>query len=309
MSDQMKEISVVVIVGPTASGKSSLALDLAEEFDGEIVTADSMQIYRFMDIGTAKPTAEERRRAPHHLIDMVCPDEEYTVARYRDAAAAAINDIHSRGRLIILAGGSGLYIRALTKGLFEGPPANPALRSQFEEIEERMGRGHLHTMLKEVDPSLADSIHPHNRVRIIRALEVAALTKQPLSRHHEEHDFGERPYRLLTIGLTMERGLLYRRIEGRVDSMIEEGLEGEVRGLLARGYSPSLKSMGSLGYKEMAAFIGGSSSREEAIGEIKKKTRNYAKRQLTWFRRDEDIEWFAIGERDVIREKVEGFLQ
>ncbi|MFQ5328667.1 MAG: tRNA (adenosine(37)-N6)-dimethylallyltransferase MiaA [Thermodesulfobacteriota bacterium] len=305
----MKEIRVVVIVGPTASGKSSMALDLAEEFDGEIVTADSMQVYRFMDIGTAKPTAEERRRAPHHLIDMVSPDEVYTVAHYRDDAAAVIDDIHSRGRLIILAGGSGLYIRALTKGLLDAPPANPALREELEKMEERMGRGYLHNKLREVDPSLADSIHPHNRVRIIRALEVATLTKQPLSRHQNEHGFGERPYRLLTIGLTMERSLLYRRIEGRVDSMIEDGLEGEVRGLLEMGCSPSLKSMGGLGYKEMAHFIGGGCSREEAIGEIKKKTRNYAKRQLTWFRRDEDVEWFTAREREIIRERVEGFLQ
>ena len=305
----MREIRLVVIVGPTASGKSSLALDLAEEFDGEIVTADSMQLYRFMDIGTAKPTAEERQRAPHHLLDMVCPDEEYTVARYRDDAATVIEDINSRGKSIILAGGSGLYIRALTKGLFEGPPADLALRGQFEELEERMGEGYLHSMLMEVDPSLAGAIHPHNRVRIIRALEVASLTNKPLSRHQEEHGFGDRPYRLLMIGLNVERSLLYRNIEERVDRMIEAGLEVEVRGLLEMGYSPSLKSMGGLGYKEMAAFIDGGCSREEAIGEIKKKTRNYAKRQLTWFRRDDDIEWFTTGEREMIRHKVEEFLR
>ena len=303
------EQRVVVITGPTGSGKSALAIALADRFDGEIVNADSMQVYRYMDIGTAKATPEERERVVHHLIDRVAPDEEYSVADYRVDGAAAIDDIVSRGKTALLVGGSGLYIRGLTRGLFDGPPADPAMRSRFEELENKMGQGYLHGLLVEADPSLARKIHPHNRVRIIRALEVSALTGQPLSRHQERHGFGEAPYRLLMIGIAKERERLYSDINDRVERMFAAGLEAEVEGLLDRGYGPSLKPMGALGYRETVALLRGEWSREEAIGEIKKNTRHYAKRQLTWFRREDSMVWFAAEEGERISRKVEEFLR
>ncbi|MFQ5586993.1 MAG: tRNA (adenosine(37)-N6)-dimethylallyltransferase MiaA, partial [Thermodesulfobacteriota bacterium] len=224
-------------------------------------------------------------------------------------AAGVIEDIASRGKSIIVAGGSGLYIRALTRGLFDGPPSDSVLRGRLEGLEERMGRGYLHSLLEEADPALAEKIHPNNRVRIMRALEVCYLTERPMSRHQAMHGFNETPYRLLTIGLAKERDRLYRDIDARVERMIDAGLEDEVRGLLDRGYGPSLKPMQGLGYKEMVAFLQGECARDEAVVQMKKKTRNYAKRQLTWFRREEDIEWFPGGERDSIRRKVGEFLQ
>jgi tRNA dimethylallyltransferase len=304
----MKDIKLVVILGPTASGKSRLALQLAEEFVAEIVSADSMQVYRLMDIGTAKPTADDRKKVSHYLLDMVFPDEDYTASRYREDSMRVINDIHTRGKNIILVGGSGLYIKILTCGIFRGPAANWPLRRHLERLESEIGSGYLHERLRKVDPVSASKIHPNNRIRTIRALEVHYLTNRSMSQFQREHGFMDKPYRTLKIGLWKERKTLYREIDNRVDFMIDSGIEDETRDLLEKGYKPSLKSMQGLGYKEMVSYLEGRCSFSEAVSELKKNTRNYAKRQMTWFRRERDIEWFPYKESDKIENTIREFL-
>ncbi|MBI3754528.1 MAG: tRNA (adenosine(37)-N6)-dimethylallyltransferase MiaA [Deltaproteobacteria bacterium] len=302
----MRKIKLIVIVGPTASGKSALAVELAERFNGEIVSADSMQVYRAMNIGTAKPMQGQRERVAHHLIDAADPDEEFTAARYREEASRAIHEIRERGRNVFVVGGTGLYIRALTRGLFQGPGSNPRLRRKL--ASENLGPGYLYEKLKEVDPDAAAKIHPNNLTRVIRALEVYSLTSKPISAFQKEHSFSEEPYEALNIGISVERNFLYKAIEDRVDSMIKAGLAGEVRRLLDMGYSPDLKAMGGLGYKEMIGYIQNKYSLEYAVLEIKKNTRRYAKRQMTWFRREADIRWFAPDKKEDIMAAVKEFF-
>lgn len=314
----MDKIKIVIIVGPTASGKSMLAMELAARFNGEIVNADSMQVYRFMDIGTAKPTREQRQRVPHHLIDIADPDEEFSAARYNEEASRAIHDIHERGKNVFVVGGTGLYIRALTKGLFKGPGSDMRLRNEFATLGSRSeGPRYLYEKLKEVDPEAASRIHPNNMARIVRALEVYYLTNKPISAFQKEHGFSEEPYDALKVGLSIDRKLLYKRIEDRVDSMIAAGLVEEVRRLLAMGYSPDLKAKRGLGYKEIVGYIQNKYSLEDAAMEIKKNTRRYAKRQMTWFRKEADTSlppnasvggWFAHDEREGIIILVKEFL-
>ncbi|MBI5327285.1 MAG: tRNA (adenosine(37)-N6)-dimethylallyltransferase MiaA [Deltaproteobacteria bacterium] len=305
----MNKIKVVTIAGPTASGKSILAMELAERFNGEIVSADSMQVYRYMDIGTAKPTKWQREKIPHYMIDAANPDEEFTAARYRDEASEAINWIHERGKNIFIVGGTGLYIKALTKGLFKGPASDVRLRNEFAMLGAGSeGTRHLHERLKEVDTDAASKIHPNNTARIIRALEVYYLTNKSISILQKEHNFSEEPYALLKIGLSVDRKFLYKCIEDRVDSMVEAGLAEEVRRLLAMGYSPGLKAMCGLGYKEIVMYIQNRCSLEHAVIEIKKNTRRYAKRQMTWFKRESDIKWLAYNEKEKAISLVEGFL-
>ena len=282
---------ILVICGPTASGKSALALELARRLDGEIVSADSMQVYRGMDIGTAKPSAEERARIPHHLVDIADPDQPFSAADFAGAADAAIRDIGSRGKRAIVAGGTGLYIRALLKGLVDSPGGADEFRQALHEEAGRLGNEALLERLRQVDPELAARLHPNNLPRIIRALEVHHLTGIPLSRYQQEHGFSGRHYRSLQIGVRAERPLLYSRIDERVDRMLEQGLVQEVQRLLNAGYGPDAKAMRSIGYKEMTAHLAGESSLEEAIRLIKRNTRHYAKRQLTWFNADKDILW------------------
>ena len=314
----MGKIKIVAVVGPTASGKSMLAMELTARFNGEIVSADSMQVYRFMDIGTAKPTQEQRQRVPHHLIDIADPDEEFNAARYSEEASRAIHDIHERGKNVFVVGGTGLYIRALTKGLFKGPGSDMRLRNEFAILGSRSeGARYLYEKLKEIDPEAASRIHPNNMARIVRALEVYYLTNKPISVFQKEHGFSEEPYDVLKVGLSIDKRFLYKRIEDRVDSMIEAGLVAEVRRLLAMGYSPDLKAMRGLGYKEIAGYIQNKYSLEDAIMEIKKNTRRYAKRQMTWFRKEVDISlppnasiggWFTHDEKDKIISLLERFL-
>jgi len=313
-TESSNRVKVVVIIGPTASGKSAIAIELAERFNGEIVSADSMQVYRYMDIGTAKPTKDQRKRVPHHLIDSVNPDEEFTAARYKDEAAKAIQEINNKGKNIFIVGGTGLYIRALTKGLFKGPCSDIKLRSELEMIAHskeqigESGRKYLHDKLKEIDPEAASKIHPNNIARIIRALEVYYLTNKPISVFQKEHSFSEEPYEVMKIGLSVDRKVLYKRIEDRVDDMIRSGFEEEVKGLLEMGYSPELKALNSLGYNEMINFIQDKYGLEKAIGEIKKNTKRYAKRQMTWFRKEADIRWFSVEEKDKIISLLDDFL-
>lgn len=294
----MDKIKVVLIVGPTASGKSALAIELAEKFNGEIVSADSMQVYRYMDIGTAKPAKEQRKKIPHHMIDAADPDEDYTAARYSDEASRAIREIHERGKNVFVAGGTGLYIKALTKGLFKGPGSDMRIRREFAVLGSGSeGAKYLYEKLQEVDPDAALRIHPNNMARIMRALEVYSLTGKPISVFQKEHNFSEEPYEAMKIGLAVDRKSLYKGIEDRVDNMIKAGLLEEVRRLLAMGYSPGLKAMCGLGYKEIVGCIQNKYSLEGAVVEIKKNTRRYAKRQMTWFRKEADIRWFAPDEK------------
>ena len=284
--------SVIVIVGPTASGKSDLALRIAEEVGGEIVNADSMQVYRGMDIGTAKPGAEERARVPHHLLDCVDPDEPFSAADFRTLADAAVVGIAARGKIPIVAGGTGLYIRALLGGLIDSPAGDDHLRARLKEVAAQEGKEGLLARLAAVDPASAAVLHPNDQVRIIRALEITYATGVPASQLRAGHHFGDERYRSLKIGLSPPRDLLYRRIEDRVDAMVAAGLEAEVRHLLQRGYGRDLKAMRGIGYKEMAAFLAGETTFAEAVGLMKRDTRRYAKRQLTWFKKDVYIKWF-----------------
>lgn len=288
---------ILVICGPTASGKSELALRLARELDGEIVNADSMQVYRGMDIGTAKPTPLERAEIRHHLIDVVAPDRLFSAADFADAAGAAISDITGRGKRVIVIGGTGLYIRALLKGLVESPSGAGEIRHALDAEAAERGNLAMLEQLRQVDPELALRIHPNNLVRIIRALEVYRLTGIPLSRYQQEHAFADQRYRALQIGIRVERQELYHRIEARVDRMLTEGLLTEVAGLLASGYKADLKAMRAIGYKEATACITGEYGLDEAALLIKRDTRRYAKRQLTWFNADSDIIWLEYPEK------------
>jgi tRNA dimethylallyltransferase len=302
---------ILVIAGPTASGKSALALELARRLDGEIVNADSLQVYRGMDIGTAKPTPEQRAEIPHHLIDVADPDQPFSAADFADAADAAIRDIDSRGKRAIVVGGTGLYIRALLKGLVDSPGDAGAIRQELRAEAEERGNQALLEELHRVDPELAGRIHPNNLVRIIRALEVFRLTGIPLSRYQQEHGFSSQRYRSLQIGIRVERQLLYSRIDQRVNRMLEQGLQQEVQQLLNAGYSPEAKAMRAIGYKEMAACLAGECSLDEAIRLIKRDTRHYAKRQLTWFNADADILWLEYpAEFDtILKHAIEFFAQ
>ncbi|MBI1912202.1 MAG: tRNA (adenosine(37)-N6)-dimethylallyltransferase MiaA [Deltaproteobacteria bacterium] len=297
----MPKTKLILIVGPTATGKSDLAVELSTLFNGEIVSADSMQIYRYMDIGTAKPTREQRANAAHHLIDIVNPDEDYTAARYKKDASAKIEEISSRGKNIFVAGGTGLYVKALTQGLFEGPASDASIRQNLMEEAKTKGKEYIYEKLKEVDPISASTIHPNNLIRVIRALEVYNISGKTMSDFQREHGFSEEPFETLKIGLIKERDSLYRDIERRVDRMMEEGLLEETRRLLGMGYSSCLKPMCALGYKEMCNFIAGEYNLEKAVEELKKNTRHYAKRQITWFKKDNEIRWFhPDGKKDII---------
>jgi tRNA dimethylallyltransferase len=285
------QLPLVVLCGATATGKTALALELAERFNGEIISADSRQVFRWLDIGTAKATAEERRRVPHHLLDVVDPDEEFTAADFARLAREAIDRIHRRGRRPFVVGGTGLYLRILTEGLVTTPAADPALRNTLHQQEDQEGPGSLHRHLQEIDPVLAGRLAPGDLVRIVRALEVHALTGRRLSDLQAEHAFGERPYRLLKIGLDLPREQLYRRIDERVLQMLAAGLPEEVLGLLRRGFMPELKAMRTIGYREWIAHLQGECSADQAVALIQKHSRHYAKRQGTWFRHDPEIIW------------------
>jgi len=289
------ERRLLVVVGPTATGKTEVGLLLAEALGGEIVSADSMQVYRGLDIGTAKPSAEQRARAPHHLIDIMDPDAPFTVADYRRLADAALHDIWNRGRQPLLVGGSGLYVRAVLEEMdFSGVAPDPTFRERLAEEARTKGTRALHEWLAEVDPSAAARIHPNDQKRIIRALEVAEGRGERAS-SREAVDRQRVPrYNSTRFGLTLEREQLYRRIEDRIDRMIEAGLVEEVRKLLDRGYGEDLVSMKGLGYAQLAPHVRGEISLEEAVKRLKRDTRRFAKRQLTWFRADPKIEWIDV---------------
>ncbi len=285
---------ILIIAGPTASGKTEASLLLAQEFGGEIVSADSMQIYRGMDIGTAKPTPEQRKLVYHHLIDVVEPNQPYSVGDYLRDARSAINGIIASGGLPIIVGGTGLYIRALTRGLFQGPAADLDLRERLLNREAEGPAGTLYSDLVKVDPEVAVRIHPNDLRRTVRALEVYYLRDRKLSDFQREHAFNEKPFRFHMVFLVRSRSELYPRIEQRVNRMIETGLENEVKTLMNHGYSPELASMQGLGYKHFLNHFLGKTSWEEAVALLKRDTKRYAKRQFTWFRREPDSVWIDI---------------
>ncbi|HBO84828.1 MAG: tRNA (adenosine(37)-N6)-dimethylallyltransferase MiaA [Deltaproteobacteria bacterium GWC2_42_11] len=304
----MNRVRVAVIAGPTASGKSKAAIELAKIFNVEIISADSMQVYRFMDIGTAKPSSEERAEIKHHMIDIANPDEDYTAARFKNEASKAIEDVYRRGKNIFVVGGTGLYIRTLIKGLFMGPGKNEKLRQKLKDLSEKQGSNYIYNILKKVDPSSASKIHPNNKVRIIRAIEVYFTTKRTMSSFQTEHGFLEKPYDVLYMGLKKERKELYRDIEARVDRMVDNGLINEVKGLIDMGYSPESKAMQALGYREAAKYLNGKLTFENMAYEIKKNTKRYAKRQITWFNKEPDIRWVDANDINAMVSMIRGFL-
>jgi tRNA dimethylallyltransferase len=289
---------IIALAGPTAVGKTKFAIKLANEFDGEIVSCDSMQLYKYMNIGSAKPTAEEMSQARHHLVDMIDPREDFSAAMYQKLAKQAIADIFSRGKLPVVSGGTGLYLNSLLYDMdFSAPPQNTQYRQELLEIAEKQGGNVLHEMLAERDPQAAAAIHPNNSRKVIRALERLKEGEGRLrpfsSIRKETEDYG-----VLLIALTRNRPELYDRINRRVDILVEQGLFEEVEMLMNMGLTIDNISMKGIGYKEIFEFFSGKYSREEAIDTIKKNTRHYAKKQLTWFRRYDKMNWYNISEYD-----------
>ncbi|MCK4648436.1 tRNA (adenosine(37)-N6)-dimethylallyltransferase MiaA [bacterium] len=285
---------LVVIVGPTAVGKSEVAIELAKRIKGEIVSCDSRQVYKYLNIGTAKPTKEEKKKILHHLIDIMEPDEEFNAFLYARRAHKAISGIHRKKKIPISVGGSGLYVRATVDGIFLGAKKNKAIRERLRKFSGDT----LYRKLKKVDSETASRLHPHDRVRIIRALEVYELTGQSISAL-QEISKGKKPnYNLTMIGLKRGRKELYQRINERVAEMIKEGLVEEVRGLLQRGFSQGLIALKGLGYKEIIGYLDGEYDSKEAIRLLKRNSRRFAKRQLTWFNKDKRIHWIEIKKGD-----------
>lgn len=294
---------VLIIVGPTAIGKTELSLELAERYNCEIISADSMQVYRYMDIGTAKVSPEERGRVRHHLIDIVNPDENYDAAKFASDCLEAITDIHKRGKTPLITGGTGLYIKALLYGIFPDAPSDASIRKKLQGRLKSEGCSKLHEELSLCDSISAIKIHKNDTQRLLRALEVYYITGKPWSEHlaaHKTQGNHTRLTNLLQIALTCQRNLLYERINLRTETMIQSGLEGEVRKLLSMGYKPELKAMGAIGYKHMVNCISGIWSEEKMIELLARDTRRYAKRQYTWFSKIDDLQWIDISEKDKI---------
>lgn len=291
---------LLVLAGPTASGKTALAMALAERFDGEIISADSRQIYRLMDIGTAKPTQAERARAPHHLLDVVWPDESYSLAQYQADATRAIADVWARGHLPLLVGGTGLYVRAVVDGLaIPAVPPQPELRAQLYSDAEQRGPLALHARLAALDPAGAARIDATNVRRLVRALEVCLVTGQPFS---AQQGARPTPYTPLLLGLNTERARLYAWADHRVEGMLAAGLLAEVAALVARGYTWDLPALSSLGYRELGAHLRGEAPLAEATARMKLATHAYIRRQLTWFRPDERIHWLDAADQGLVED-------
>jgi tRNA dimethylallyltransferase len=308
MADQHTMPRMVILVGPTAAGKTDAAIREAEGVGGEIVSADSMQVYRYMDIGTAKPSHAQQSGVPHHCIDLVEPDRAFNASLYIEEADKVIDHLHLRNVPIFVVGGTGLYIKALLGGLFDGPPADEALRAFYKREASIHGKGYLHDQLKEKDPKAAAVIDPNDAARAIRALEVIDLTGVSIIDQRSRHRFAREKYICLKIGLTLDREVLFERIDRRTDQMIEAGLVEEVRSLLDRGYAPELKSLQALGYRHIVNYLRGLCGLEEAVRLIKRDTRHYAKRQMTWFKSDREVNWVSPDDQDSLRRRIGEFL-
>jgi len=301
---------LIVLAGPTGVGKTAVAIELAERLGGEIVGADSRQIYREMDIGTAKPTPAERARVPHHLIDIRNPDGQYSAAEYARDAATVIQEIHARGKIPLLVGGTGLYIHAVLYGMFAGPERDDTFRSQMTNLASAQGTAFLHQQLAQVDPETARRVHPHDLMRILRALEVYHLTGTPISNLQAHATTPLVRYQTCFLILTMPRPALYARIHTRVDLMIAQGLIAEVRRLLERGYHVDLPALNSVGYQEVGEFLQHRRDLPATIALIKQNSRRYAKRQLTWFRKYPEGIWIgAERSAEALDQRVEACLQ
>ncbi|MFW5908269.1 MAG: tRNA (adenosine(37)-N6)-dimethylallyltransferase MiaA [Desulfosalsimonas sp.] len=304
----MQRPKIIVLCGPTGIGKTGMSLALARRLNGGIVSADSMQIYRYMDIGTAKPDEAQQAAAPHYMIDVAEPDESYDAARYAREAGNAILKLKNQEKLPLVVGGTGLYIKALLYGLFKSSPSRPQLRQRLrKEADQKVGK-YLHDKLTSCDPVAAGRIHPNDTYRIIRALEVYELTGRPISEYQQNHGFSDSRFHALKIGLHLERRQLYEQINLRVEKMLEDGLLEEVRELIDMGYSPELKSMQSLGYRHMTDYLGGSLCWRDAVEQMKTDTRRYAKRQLVWFRNDPEMLWMAPDDVDYACSRIQKFL-
>jgi len=308
MNSAPPKSKVIVICGATGIGKTSVGIELAEMFGGEILSADSMQIYRYMNIGTAKPTPAELAQVAHHMIDIVDPDEDYDAVLFSKQARDRIAKIAKRGRIPFIVGGTGLYIKALLHGLFQSRPVDPKIRSRLKQEAEENGSQALHERLQQLDPDTADRLHLNDAYRIIRALETIESTGKPISELHQEHGFEDDPFDAIKIGLQMDRQGLYARIDQRVDMMMEAGLVDEVKRLLEMGYSAELKSMQSIGYRHVVEFLEEKLPWDECLRTLKRDTRRFAKRQYTWFGADDRIQWYAPDQLHKIARLVEGFL-
>ena len=286
------EKPLIVLTGPTAIGKTSLSISLAKAVNGEIISADSMQVYKHMDIGSAKIRPEEMKGVPHYLVDVLEPEEEFHIVKFQQMAKAAMKEIYGKGKIPILVGGTGFYIQAVTRDIdFTEAKQEDAYRLELEALAEEKGAEYLHEMLQKVDPASAESIHAHNVKRVIRALEFYHQNGTPISAHNEEQKAQESPYNLAYFVLNGPREILYDRIDRRVDQMLEEGLVKEVENLKEMGCHRGMVSMQGLGYKEILACLEGEYPLEEAVRILKRDTRHFAKRQLTWFRREKDVIW------------------
>jgi tRNA dimethylallyltransferase len=305
---ETKKPKIVIILGPTAVGKTDLALDVASDFGGEIISADSMQVYRHLDIGTSKPTQEERKRVPHHLIDIVDPDGDFNAAFFNGLAEGVIRDRKGKKNIFVV-GGTGLYIRVLTGGIIVGPNPDKALRRSYRDGLEREDPTTLYERLRKLDSRAADRIHPRDAVRVIRALETAELTGIPISEIQGQHGFREARYDYLKIGLYRDRQELYRRIDSRAELMVAAGLADETANIIGMGYSENLKPLQSLGYKYFIQYIKKKTTLEEALRSMQRDTRHYARRQMTWFRGEGDIEWFHPDEAGSVKVRIDAFLK
>jgi len=296
--------AVIAIAGPTGAGKSELALRVAEEFGGEVVNCDSLQIYRYFDIGTAKLTPDEMRGVPHHLIDILDPDQVFTAGEYARLGRAAMAAISSHGKLPVVAGGTGFYLRALFEGLFRGPARDEALRGRLA-ARERRKPGSLHRLLRRFDPAAAARIHPNDVPKVMRAVEVCLLARRPVSEMFSEGRDQLEGFRTLKMGLAPDRDELYRRLDERCRRMFESGLVEEVRGILDRGFPMEAKPFESHGYRQAVQMLRGELNAKEALFYAQRNTRNYAKRQMTWFRKEPEMEWLkGFGDESHIQERA-----
>ncbi len=306
------ECPIIVLVGPTAIGKTALSFKLVDRFDCEIVSMDSMQVYKYMDIGTAKPSPEEQALAPHHLIDITEPDNQYDAARFVSDALQAINEISSRNHAVLLTGGTGLYLKALVDGLFNTLPADMNIRSHLSELLKEKGTDYLHKKLCEIDPDSGKKIHKNDTQRVIRGLEIFMKSGKTWTRHLEEqHNQGQgiEFTKMYQIGLTCERKALYKRIKERTITMLKQGIIDEVSNLLDMGYSRDLPSMQSIGYRHVNNYLSGTWDREVMFEMLVRDTRRYAKRQMTWFGRNSSLHWFERDADNEIIESIACFLQ
>jgi tRNA dimethylallyltransferase len=309
MASFREKPKIIVLCGPTAIGKTAAAIDLAQKINGEIISADSVQIYRYMDIGTAKPTLSERQAVPHHMIDIVNPDDPFDAALFAQRVGPVIADLTQKGKVPIVAGGTGFYIKALIQGLFTADPIDATTRMRLKKEAETLGMGKLYLRLCAIDPETAAVVHEKDTYRILRALEVYEATGVPISAARKAHGFSGKSFHVLKIGLGMDRQELYRRIDTRVDLMMDQGLVGEVQGLLEKGYGRNLKSMQTIGYRHVICLLHGEMNREQTLETLKRDTRRYAKRQLTWFGKDPAIHWMAPEDTHGMGKSARAFLQ